>query len=173
MIHPINEGVIRKKAQEYEDDDDKMSKDDIAQHKRYKKLLDDVLYAVAIFYSRHMATYLTACGQPMSLTLIALTLLAILSTIQGWVERQWSEFHGFHTLWTDITKSWLATATRTLSFLIVAIIMDIIEKKVNTTEHTIIDVFVQPFLFLFILISIVKYISCLSIEAYKHKKSKD
>jgi hypothetical protein len=147
---------------------DNMTKDDIAQHERYTKLLDDVLYAVAIFYSRHMATYLTACGQPISITIISLTLLAMLSVLQGWVERQWSEFHGFHTLWTDILKAWLSTATRTLSFLIVAIFIDIIEKKITTTEHTVIDVFIQPFLYLFILISMVKYVTCLSIEAYRH-----
>jgi len=146
------------------------TKDDVAQQKRYQKLLDDVLYAVAIFYSRQMGDFLSICGQPTALTLISLIMLALFSTLQGWVERHYSDFHGFHTLWTDIIKSWLATGTRTLAFLTVTFLMDMLESSMKTTEHTVLDIFVQPFMVLFLLISMVKYVSCLSIEAYsKHK----
>ena len=43
---------------------DKPSQDDIASQKRYQKLLDDVLYAIAIFYSKQMSDFLEICGQP-------------------------------------------------------------------------------------------------------------
>jgi len=146
------------------------TKDDVAQQKRYQKLLDDVLYAVAIFYSRQMGEFLSICGQPTALTIISLILLGLFSTLQGWVERHYSDYHGFHTLWTDIVKAWLATGTRTLAFLTVTFLMDMLKASMMTTEHSIVDIFVQPFMVLFLLISLVKYTSCLSIEAYsKHR----
>ena len=150
----------------FDKEDVSLSKDDLAEHERYKKLLDDVLYAVAIFYSTQMVHYLKICGQPLPLTVVTFTLLVLLSTVQGWVERHWSEFHGFHTLWTDIVKAWLATGTRTLAFIVLAFFMDMLEEKMQTTEHSIIDIFIQPFVVLFLLISVVKYLSCLSIESH-------
>lgn len=142
-----------------------------AQEERYEKLLDDVLFAVAVFYSKQMSDFLILCGEITNLTIISIILLALFASLEGVCERRWSNFHGSHSLWYDVLKAWLSTGTRTLAFLAVNFLMEVLKQNLATTEHSVVDIFVEPFVVLFLLIAAIKYTSCVSIEAHHQRKS--
>ena len=141
----------------------KMSESSAVVSQRYQKLLDEVLYAVSIFYSAQMSTVLMVFDQPICLILILLTLLGIFAVCQGWVALHWGEPE-HHTLWQDIVNEWLSTVTRTIAFLTLQFTMALLQKTLEPSAQGASDIFVQPLVILFLLISIVKYVACLSIE---------
>lgn len=135
----------------------------------YKKLLDDILYAVSIFYSSHMAKALSVFDQPLCMIAIMCILLGISASLQ----------HVSHfssgSLWNDIVTEWTKTVTRTIAFLTLQFAMDLLRESLNTREgeQDIFDVFIVPFLVLFMLISVVKYIVCISLEMVVVKPHKE
>ena len=129
----------------------------------YKKLLDDILYAVSIFYSSHMSKALSVFDQPLCMIAIMCILLGITASLQQ------VSHHSSESLWNDIVSEWTKTVTRTVAFLTLQFAMDILRESLNTREgeQNIFDVFIVPFLVLFMLIAVVKYIVCISMEMVK------
>jgi len=126
----------------------------------YQKLLDDVLYAVSIFYSGHMSSVLSVFDQPLCVIVILLTLLGASAAVNSSCRKRVLS----HTLWNDIVFEWLSTVTRTIAFLTLQYTMNSIKSSLETSERGVVNVFITPFLVLFLLISAVKYVDCLTQE---------
>jgi len=123
---------------------------------RSKKLMDDILYAVSMYFADILRKHLSEQDEQGFIFCALLFAMGIQVAVEHAVVH-W--FHGHNNTWSEIVIECIFMCSRTLAFLIVSFSIDIVaghdaHKNVFWQEHI-----VLPCLLIFMGIAIMKKIS--------------
>lgn len=91
-----------------------------------ERLLNDVWYAVSMYFADQLKTSLKENNQRGLLFLLLILLLALQSSIEHWTVT-W--FHGQTSMWSQIVIEYIYMCSRTLAFLMVSFSIDMMAAQ--------------------------------------------
>ena len=121
---------------------------------RMERLLNDVWYAVSMYFADQLKTTLKETNQQGVLFLILILLLALQSSVEHWVVT-W--FHGQTSLWSEIVIEYIYMCSRTLAFLMVSFSIDMLAAQ-EGHDYFWAERFFVPAIVLLVGIAILKYV---------------
>ncbi len=121
---------------------------------RMERLLNDVWYAVSMYFAAQLKENLQETNQKGLLFLILVLLLAIQRSVEHWVVT-W--FHGQKSLWSEIVIEYIYMCSRTMAFLMVSFSIDMLASQKNHDYFWAESLFV-PAMVLLVGIAVLKYV---------------
>lgn len=96
---------------------------------RVERLLNDVWYAVSMYFADRIKTTLIEQKEKSLLFCVLVLVLTLQRSIEHWVV-QW--FHGQQSLWAEIIIEYIYMCSRTMAFLMVSLAIDMLSAQHGT-----------------------------------------